>query len=94
MTPRVKRPPFGDDQPADGSHRADGPGVESDQGHKEPDGVRSLRDLQEESGDEDDIDDIFRIDWRSASEAGVDLDRPDGHETLPARGRGPAGRSW
>lgn len=82
MTRRMQQPPFGDDRPEDGRQITDVSGVESDQGRKERDGVRSLRDLQEESGDEDDIDDVFRIDWRSASEAGVDLDRPNGHETL------------
>lgn len=48
---------------------------------KDQDGVRSLRDLQEESGDEDEVDDIFAMDRREAGQAGVDLDRSGGSES-------------
>lgn len=47
---------------------------------KEQDGPRSLRDLQEESGDEDEVDDVFAIDRLEARDAGVELDRTDGPE--------------
>ena len=49
-------------------------------GQKDRDGARSLRDLQEESGDEDEIHDLYAIDWREAHDAGVDLDLADGGE--------------
>lgn len=51
-----------------------------DDWRKERDGARSLRDLQEESGEEDEIDDLYAIDRREARDAGVDLDRSDGPE--------------
>lgn len=50
------------------------------QADKDQDGARSLRDTQEESGDEDEVDDIYAMDRREAGEAGVDLDRLDGSE--------------
>ena len=52
----------------------------SDQTSKEQDGARSMRDLQEESGDEDEVDDVYAIDMREARTAGVALDRSDGPE--------------
>ena len=55
---------------------------EGDDVGKERDGARSLRDLQEESGDEDEIDDLYAIDRREAHEAGVELDRADGPEAV------------
>ena len=36
----------------------------------------SLHDLQEESGDEAELDDVFSLDQLSAAQAGVELDRP------------------
>lgn len=54
--------------------------AEGESGRKERDGARSLRDLQEESGDEDEVDDVYAIDRREAHDAGVDLDRADGPE--------------
>ena len=57
--------------------------AEGDHGQKDRDGARSLRDLQQESGDEDEIDDVYAIDRREAREAGVDLDvTDDGEEPL------------
>ncbi len=47
---------------------------------KEQDGARSLRDLQEESGDEDETGDVYAIDRREARDAAVDLDPTDGPE--------------
>ncbi len=58
----------------------DPPDAGADPLRKDQDGARSMRDLQEESGDEDEVDDVYAMDRRSAHDAGVDLDRSDGPE--------------
>ena len=63
-----------------GSDDVDPFDAEGVHGQKDRNGARSLRDLQEESGDEDEIHDLYAIDWREASDAGVDLDLSDGGE--------------
>jgi hypothetical protein len=44
------------------------------QTERDRDGVASLRDTQEESGDEEEVDDTFDLDEREAREVGVALD--------------------
>jgi hypothetical protein len=41
---------------------------------RDRDGVASLRDVQEEAGDEHEVEDLFDLDQREARERGVDLD--------------------
>lgn len=41
---------------------------------RDRDGIGSLRDVQEESGDEVEVEDIFDLDRREAREGGVNLD--------------------
>ena len=64
----------------DGWQGLEGFGAESDEMHKDRDGARSLRDVQEESGDEDEVDDVYALDRREAADAAVALDRADGPE--------------
>jgi hypothetical protein len=47
---------------------------------RDRDGVSSLRDTSEESGDEDEVTDAFDLDRREASELGVQLDSDGGEE--------------
>ena len=49
-----------------------------DQPERERDGVASLRDTDEEQGDEDELLDEMNLDVAAAREAGVDLDRIGG----------------
>ena len=48
---------------------------------RDRDGVASLRDTQEESGDEDELADTFDLDEREAREVGVELDGGVGNES-------------
>ena len=47
---------------------------------RDRDGVSSLRDTSEESGDEDEVTDDFDLDRREARELGVQLDSDGGEE--------------
>ena len=48
---------------------------------RDRDGIGSLRDVQEEAGDETEIDDLFELDVREAQERGVNLDAVDEDES-------------
>jgi hypothetical protein len=49
---------------------------------RDQDGVDSLRDTQEESGDEEAVGDVYSLDHREAREAGVELDDTDDESRL------------
>ena len=51
---------------------------ENERFNRERDGVASLRDTEEEQGDESEVDDDFDLDSDEARELGVNLDRVDG----------------
>jgi hypothetical protein len=49
-----------------------------DQAARDRDGVTSLRDTEEEQGDENEVTDDFDMDQDEAKELGIDLDRTGG----------------
>ena len=64
-----------EDQSDDEANDGQGSSRPEDRGEgRDRDG--SLHDLQEESGDEAELDDVFSLDQLSAAQAGVELDRP------------------
>ena len=64
-----------EDQADDEANDGQGSSRPEDRGEgRDRDG--SLHDLQEESGDEAELDDVFSLDQLSAAQAGVELDRP------------------
>ena len=64
-----------DDEANDEANDGQGSSRPEDRGEgRDRDG--SLHDLQEESGDEAELDDVFSLDQLSAAQAGVELDRP------------------
>ena len=64
-----------DDQTDDQTDDQQGSSRPEDRGERR-DRDGSLHDLQEESGDEAELDDVFSLDRLSAAQAGVELDRP------------------